>query len=78
MAPDVSLIDTPAGTQLLLTAGDLDEAAAGLLTNGLVASDVNGSVVPAGFTRITAYRSGLLGTAEQCYQRFSGAAGLGN
>lgn len=66
-------IDTASGQQLVLTAGDLDEATAGLLTNGLVAGDVNGSTVRAGFTRITAYRSGLLGTADQCYQRFAGA-----
>jgi hypothetical protein len=66
-------IDTASGQQLVLTAGDLDEATAGLLTNGLVASDVNGSIAPAGFTRIMAYRSGLLGTAGQCYQRFAGA-----
>jgi predicted metalloprotease len=67
-----SPIDTASGQQLVLTAGDLDEATAGLLTNGVVASDVNGSTAPAGFTRIMAYRSGLLGTAEQCYQRFAG------
>ena len=46
------------GGDLVLTAGDLDEAVAGLLTSGLVASDVNGVKVPAGFTRITAFRAG--------------------
>lgn len=56
---------------LVLTAGDLDEAVAGLLTNGQVASDVNGVTVPAGFTRILAFRSGLLGDADQCYSRFA-------
>jgi predicted metalloprotease len=61
----------PSGNTLTLTAGDLDEAVAGLLTNGLVASDVNGSAVPAGFTRILAFRSGLAGDANLCYQRFS-------
>ena len=53
-----------------LSAGDADEAISGLLTNGLAASDVNGRVLPAGFTRILAYRSGLQGDDAQCYQRF--------
>lgn len=56
---------------LMLTAGDLDEAVAGLLTNGLVASNVNGETVPAGFTRIVAFRSGLGGDADLCYERFA-------
>lgn len=55
---------------LMLTAGDLDEAVAGLLTNGLVASNVNGETVPAGFTRIVAFRSGLGGDADLCNARF--------
>jgi hypothetical protein len=55
---------------LTLTAGDLDEAVAGLLTNGLVASNVNGETVPAGFTRIVAFRSGLGGDSNLCYERF--------
>jgi predicted metalloprotease len=55
---------------LVLTAGDLDEAVAGLLTNGLVASNVNGETVPAGFTRIVAFRSGLGGDKDLCYARF--------
>ena len=58
------------GLALTLTAGDLDEAVAGLLTNGMVASNVNGETVPAGFTRIVAFRSGLGGDAELCYNRF--------
>ncbi|OPX05641.1 peptidase [Mycobacterium sp. AT1] len=59
-----------AGLALTLTAGDLDEAVAGLLTNGMVASNVNGETVPAGFTRIVAFRSGLGGDADLCYNRF--------
>jgi len=55
---------------LTLTAGDIDEAVAGLLTNGLAASNVNGETVPAGFTRIIAYRSGLSGDRDLCYARF--------
>jgi hypothetical protein len=58
------------GGKLVLSAGDTDEAVAGLLSNGLAASDVNGTPVAAGFTRILAYRSGLQGDADQCYQRF--------
>jgi hypothetical protein len=57
--------------ELVLTAGDLDEAVAGLLTNGKVASDVNGSTVPAGFTRIVAFRSGLTGDEDLCNKRFN-------
>ncbi|MDT5201377.1 MAG: hypothetical protein QOH34_2899 [Mycobacterium sp.] len=60
----------PSGRALVLTAGDLDEAISGLLTNPLVASDANGDTVPAGFTRIFAFRSGLVGDAAQCYGRF--------
>lgn len=64
----------PAGpssdTELVLGASDIDEAVAGLLTNGLVASDVTNSTVPAGFTRIVALRSGLLGDVDQCFARF--------
>ena len=63
-------VELPDGNRLTLTAGDLDEAVSGLLVNGLAASDVNGATVPAGFTRIHAFRSGLLGDAEQCYRRF--------
>lgn len=63
-------IAVPSGSNLTLNAGDLDEAISGLLTNHLVASDVNGDSVPAGFTRITAFRSGLVGNAAQCYGNF--------
>jgi hypothetical protein len=58
------------GGRLTLSPGDTDEAIAGLLINGLAASDVNGTLLPAGFTRILAYRSGLQGDEDQCYQRF--------
>ncbi len=63
-------ITTPAGDAVALTAGDLDEAVSGLLTNGLAASDVNGETVPAGFSRIDAFRVGVLGDADRCYKRF--------
>ncbi|MBV9513869.1 MAG: neutral zinc metallopeptidase [Mycobacteriaceae bacterium] len=62
----------PSG-KLVLSAGDVDKAIAGLLTYGLAASDVNGNKVPAGFTRIIAYRAGLLSDADLCYQRFADA-----
>ena len=65
-----SPIELPSGGNLTLTAGDLDEAVAGLLTNGLAASNVSGEAVPAGFTRIVAYRSGLGGDQDLCYARF--------
>lgn len=59
------------GQSIRLSAGDTDEAISGLLTNGLAASDVNGTLLPAGFSRILAYRAGLHGDDAQCYQRFS-------
>jgi hypothetical protein len=66
-------IDLPSGDSIKLTAGDIDEAVAGLLTNGQVATDVNGVTVPAGFTRIVAFRSGLADEHEGdiCYHRFT-------
>lgn len=63
-------VDGTSGHSLTLSAGDLDEAIAGLLTNGVVASDVNGGTIPAGFTRVSAFRSGLLSDADDCYRRF--------
>lgn len=63
-------IDLPSGKQLLLTAGDLDKAVAGLLTNHMVASDADGISVPAGFTRIAAFRGGVTGNMDACYSRY--------
>ena len=63
-------VSTPDGNTVALTAGDLDEAVAGLLTNGLAAGDVNGESVPAGFSRIDAFRTGVLGDQERCLRRF--------
>ncbi|MEE6175618.1 peptidase [Mycobacterium sp. 050134] len=65
-------IDLPSHKQLVLTAGDLDEAVAGLLTNHLVASDADGTSVPAGFTRIAAFRGGVGGKMDACYSRYPG------
>ncbi|MEB3022079.1 neutral zinc metallopeptidase [[Mycobacterium] crassicus] len=58
------------GGGLTLAGGDLDEAVTGLLMNGVVASDVNAYTVPAGFTRILAFRSGLHGDIDGCFGRF--------
>ncbi|MET0455280.1 MAG: neutral zinc metallopeptidase [Mycobacterium sp.] len=63
-------ISTPSGTTIKLTAGDVDEAVSGLLVNGLVASDVNGDSVPSGFSRIDAFRVGVLGDEDRCFGRF--------
>ncbi|TGD87988.1 peptidase [Mycolicibacterium sp. CH28] len=63
-------VTTPDGNTVALTAGDIDEAVSGLLTNGLVAGDVNGESVPAGFSRIDAFRIGVLGDADRCIKRF--------
>ena len=65
-------IELPSGNSLVLTAGDLDEAVAGLLTNHMVASDADGISVPAGFTRIAAFRAGVLGEMDGCYSRYPG------
>ncbi len=56
--------------QLVLGAGDLDEAVSGLLTNGIAASDVQGLAVPSGFTRILAFRLGLSSDIERCFGQF--------
>jgi predicted metalloprotease len=65
-------IETPDQKQLVLTAGDLDEAVSGLLINHLVASDADGVSVPAGFTRIAAFRGGVTGNMDACYSRYPG------
>jgi predicted metalloprotease len=65
-------IELASNKQLLLTAGDLDEAVSGLLTNHLVASDADGVSVPAGFTRISAFRGGVAGNMDACYSRYTG------
>ena len=63
-------VTTPDGNTIALTAGDVDEAVSGILKNGLVASDVNGESVPSGFSRIDAFRVGVLGDTERCFKRF--------
>ncbi|BBY31079.1 neutral zinc metallopeptidase [Mycolicibacterium sediminis] len=63
-------VTTPDGDTIALTAGDVDEAVSGILLNGLVASDVNGESVPSGFSRIDAFRVGVLGDTDRCFRRF--------
>lgn len=63
-------ITTPSGDTIAITAGDVDEAVSGILVNGLVASDVNGDSVPSGFSRIDAFRVGVLGDEARCFKRF--------
>ncbi len=63
-------VTTPDGNTIALTAGDVDEAVSGILLNGLVASDVNGDSVPSGFSRIDAFRVGVLGDVDRCFKRF--------
>jgi predicted metalloprotease len=63
-------IKLPSQKQLVLSAGDLDKAVSGLLTNHLVASDADGISVPAGFTRIAAFRGGVVGNIDACYSRY--------
>jgi hypothetical protein len=63
-------VTTADGNTITLTAGDVDEAVSGILVNGLVASDVNGESVPSGFSRIDAFRVGVLGDVDRCFKRF--------
>lgn len=55
---------------ITLAAGDLDEAVSGLLTDGLAASDVEGKTVPSGFSRVDAFRAGVLGGEATCSARY--------
>ncbi len=61
----------PGGGDFSLSPGDLDEAVSGLLTDGLAASDVDGRTVPSGFSRIDAFRSGVLGGRDACGSRYN-------
>ncbi|MFC4124790.1 metallopeptidase [Nocardia rhizosphaerae] len=54
-----------------LSAGDLDEAVSGLLTDGLAASDTEGNTVPSGFSRVDAFRAGVLNGETTCLSRYS-------
>ncbi|WP_142386850.1 hypothetical protein [Mycobacterium hubeiense] len=54
-----------------LSPGDLDEALSGLLTDGVVASDVDGVTVPSGFERVDAFKSGVLDGLAECRARYA-------
>ncbi|MFR9752224.1 metallopeptidase [Nocardia sp. 004] len=54
-----------------LSAGDLDEAVSGLLTDGLAASDVQGQTVRSGFSRVDAFRAGVMHGEKACTSRYS-------
>ncbi|HVV09063.1 neutral zinc metallopeptidase [Amycolatopsis sp.] len=57
--------------KLRLSAGDLDEAISDLLRpDSLVAADVNGKRVDAGFTRVEAMRTGYLQGSTPCTQQY--------
>ncbi|WP_227998589.1 metallopeptidase [Nocardia australiensis] len=56
---------------ITLSPGDLDEAVSGLLTDGLAASDVQGKTVPSGFSRVDAFRAGVLNGENTCTSRYS-------
>jgi predicted metalloprotease len=58
--------------QLLLGPGDLDEAVAELLSpTSLIAADVNGNRVPAGFARVAAFQVGFLQGSKLCTTQFN-------
>lgn len=58
------------GSDPHLSAGDLDEAISGLLADGLAAADVNGKVVPSGYQRLEAFRTGVLDGESACLAKF--------
>ncbi|MET8874120.1 neutral zinc metallopeptidase [Nocardia sp. NPDC004604] len=57
-----------------LSQGDVDEALAGLLRDGLVASNVDGLSVPSGFARIEAYQLGLKHGRTACDNTYTDAS----
>ncbi|MFE2997733.1 metallopeptidase [Nocardia sp. NPDC059246] len=58
------------GSDLQLSATDLDAAISGLLLDGLAAADVNGAVVPSGFVRLEAFRTGVLDGEDACLNAY--------
>ena len=65
MATEITL---PSGDTFRVTGGDLDEAAVGLLTNGLVATNTKAEAAPSAFARVDAFRTGVLGDENACYK----------
>lgn len=62
---------TVANGDLALSPGDLDKAVSGLLSDGLAASDIAGNTVPSGFSRVDAFRAGVLGNQQTCESRYA-------
>lgn len=63
---------TTSGQQLLLGPGDLDEAIAELLSpSSVIAADVRGDLVPAGFARVASFQDGFLQGSTVCTAQFS-------
>jgi hypothetical protein len=58
------------GHTVRLTGGDLDEAVSGVLTNGVVAGDVNGKSAPSSFARVDAFRTGVGGDEDACLKQW--------
>ncbi|EOM78302.1 metallopeptidase [Rhodococcus rhodnii] len=65
-----ALGDPSSGDGVWLSPGDVDEAVAGLLTDGLAAADVGGRTVPSGFARVDAFRTGILTGEDGCGNRY--------
>lgn len=65
-----NVVELSDGSRQQIAGGDLDEAVTGVLTNGLVASDVNGVAAPSGFARVDAFRTGVLGDEAACSERW--------
>lgn len=57
--------------RIQLSAGDLDEAVSGLLTDGLAASNLIGQAVPSGFARVDAFQAGVLRGQQVCEARYN-------
>jgi predicted metalloprotease len=59
------------GQQLLLGPGDLDEAVAELLSpTSVIATDIHGALVPAGFARVSSFQDGFLQGSTVCTAQF--------
>jgi predicted metalloprotease len=60
----------PRNAEAGMSPGDVDEAVAELLADGLMASDVEGQAVKSGFARVEAFRIGFLQGVKTCLSRF--------
>jgi hypothetical protein len=58
------------GASIALSGGDLDEAVSGILSNGQLASDVNGQSAASVFARVDAFRGGVLGDEDGCFKHW--------